>query len=82
MQEREYKPALLNRHPALALLGWFPPVYLVGIIRNWGKPWCNNQRGWIPNPFGKLDAFVWPNKLYERKKLQGVPIWWKREHSR
>ena len=29
---------LLRRHPWIALLGWFPPVYLAGVIRTWGQP--------------------------------------------
>lgn len=27
--------SILARHPRAALLGWFPPVYL---IRTWGRP--------------------------------------------
>lgn len=30
--------SLLARHPWVALLGWFPPVYLIGLIRTWGRP--------------------------------------------
>lgn len=28
---------LLRDHPSLALLGWLPPVYLIGLIRLWGN---------------------------------------------
>lgn len=28
---------LLMEHPWIALLGWFPPAYLIGLIRTWGN---------------------------------------------
>lgn len=28
---------LLQRHPSLALLGFFPPAYLIGVVRTWGN---------------------------------------------
>jgi hypothetical protein len=28
---------LLIRHPWIALLGWFPPVWLAGLVRLWGN---------------------------------------------
>jgi hypothetical protein len=28
---------LLMKHPWIALLGWFPPAYLIGLIRTWGN---------------------------------------------
>lgn len=30
--------SMLIRHPWIALLGFFPPVYLVGVIRTWNRP--------------------------------------------
>lgn len=56
----------LDRHPGLALLGWFPPVYLLGIIRCWGQPWCTSYYGdWISieNPW---PALWWPTRLYRQ----------------
>jgi hypothetical protein len=29
---------LISRHPWVALLGWFPPIYIIGVIRTWGRP--------------------------------------------
>jgi hypothetical protein len=28
----------LSRHPWVALLGWLPPVWVIGVIRVWGNP--------------------------------------------
>ena len=57
------------KHPWVALLGWFPPVYLFGIVRHWDKPWCSSDTGWIPNPVS-FPVFWWPTKLYQRRKYE------------
>lgn len=28
----------VRRHPSIALLGFLPPIWLIGIIRLWGSP--------------------------------------------
>lgn len=27
----------LRKHPWVALLGWLPPAWLIGVVRTWGK---------------------------------------------
>ena len=36
---------LTEKHPWTALLGWLPPIYLIGLIRNIGEPWCTWDGG-------------------------------------
>jgi hypothetical protein len=54
-----------NKHACVALLGWFPPVYLLGIIRYWGKGWATDG-GWVMD--SPLPVFWWPTRLYRARK--------------
>ena len=29
---------MTDKHPWVALLGWFPLIYVFGVVRNWGEP--------------------------------------------
>jgi len=80
MRVHEYKPPLLNRYPALAELGWIPPIYIFGLVRNWGKDWCTWDGGFLPisSPHPVL---WWPTMLHRRKRQEGVPIWWQDRYS-
>ena len=70
---RKYKPPLLNRYPFLAEFGWL--IWPIGLIRYWGQPWCTWNGGFFPLS-SPLPALWWPIKLHQRKKYEGVPIWW------
>lgn len=60
----------MYKRPWIALLGWFPPIYLGGLIRNWGKPWCTWDGGFFPIS-SPLPVFWWPTKLYQHRKHGG-----------
>lgn len=57
---------MTDKHPWVALLGWFPLIYPFGVVRHWGKPWCTMDGGLMPisSPHPVL---WWPTKLYQRK---------------
>jgi hypothetical protein len=53
--------------PWLALLGWLPPIYLLGIVRHWGKPWCTTDRIVLTLP---TPVLWWPTRLYKHQRYQ------------
>jgi hypothetical protein len=65
---------MIYRHPWIALLGWFPIIYPLGVIRNWDKPWCND--GGFFGIALSFPVFWWPTKLYRRIK------WEKERHNK
>jgi len=59
---------LLLKHPWIALLGWFPPAYLIGLIRTWGQP---EYQVTLIDLFdigvtAGLASLWWPSRLYSR----------------
>lgn len=55
------------RHPWIALLGWFPPVYFVGLFVNHDKPWVHHD--WLFGVLGgNTPIFWWPTRLYRHLK--------------
>lgn len=59
---------ITERHPWIALLGWFPPVYVVGLFANRKKPWVHRE---ILFDFGTyVPVFWWPTRLYKHRKWQ------------
>ncbi len=59
---------LTERHPWIALLGWLPPVYLVGLFANSRKPWVHSD--WLFDIGGNTPIFWWPTRLYRHRKWQ------------
>lgn len=58
---------LLLKHPWIALLGWFPPAYLIGLIRLWG----NSDYDVVVADLFDLAVtvpgfFWWPSNLFRR----------------
>ena len=54
--------------PWVALLGWFPPVYVVGLFANKDKYWV--QDTWLGWMGGNTPIFWWPTRLYQERKRQ------------
>ncbi|MDO3312488.1 Uncharacterised protein [Mycobacteroides abscessus subsp. abscessus] len=59
---------LTERHPWIALLGWLPPVYVVGLFANSKKPWVHGD--WLFDIGGNTPIFWWPTRLYKHRKWQ------------
>lgn len=78
-KQKEWKPSLLTRHPALAELGWL--IWPFGLIRNWGKPWCTWDGGFVPIS-SPIPALWWPIKLHQHMLYERSTIWWWRERHR
>lgn len=57
---------LTERHPWIALLGWLPPVYVVGLFANSKKPWVHSD--WLFDIGGNTPIFWWPTRLYKHRK--------------
>jgi len=57
-----------DERPWIALLGWFPPIYLVGLFVHSGKPWVHSD--WLFDLGGNTPIFWWPTRLYRYQKRQ------------
>jgi hypothetical protein len=76
---------LTERHPWIALLGWFPPFYLSGIIRHWDKGWVKSQIEIFPSAEveSNFSIFWWPIRLYkEQKRKYTQNKSWQAEYKR
>jgi hypothetical protein len=59
---------LLLKHPWIALLGWFPPAWLIGLIRLWGN---SDYDVVVFEVFFGMEVTVpavpwWPSNLFRR----------------
>lgn len=59
---------LTERHPWIALLGWFPPVYVAGLFASSKKPWVN--RDFFFGLDDNTPTFWRPTRLYKHRKWQ------------
>jgi hypothetical protein len=60
---------ILREHPWVALLGLFPPFYLIGVIRTWGKPEYDvTLVDLIDVGISMSAAPWWPINLYRRMR--------------
>lgn len=58
---------MTEQHPWVALLGWFPPIYLVGLFANHNKAWVHDN--WLLGFMGgNTPIFWWPTRLYQYQK--------------
>lgn len=55
---------MTDERPWIALLGWFPPIYLVGLFAHHNKPWVFTS-GWLG---GNTPIFWWPTRLYRHQQ--------------
>jgi hypothetical protein len=60
---------MTDKHPWVALLGWFPLIYPFGVIRNWDKQWCIADGGFVPISTN-IPVFWWPTRLYKHKQYE------------
>ncbi|HYG83271.1 MAG TPA: hypothetical protein VD907_00135 [Verrucomicrobiae bacterium] len=60
---------MTDRHPWIVLLGFFPPIYVLGVIRYWGRSWCMWDGGFFPIS-SPLPTLWWPIRMYQYKKLR------------
>jgi hypothetical protein len=65
---------MTRKHPWLALLGFFPVFYVLGVVRFWGKPWCTWDGGFFPIS-SPLPTLWWPVKLYQYRKRNSYYPW-------
>lgn len=65
--KKSFMVNVVQKHPWVALLGWLPPVYIIGFIRCFGKTWCTTTNDWFlassPHPI-----LWWPHCLYTAAK--------------
>lgn len=62
---------MLDKHPWIALLGWLPPVYLIGLIRVIGNDDYDVVVGDLFDLAVTIPAIPWwPQNLYNRKRRE------------
>lgn len=57
--------------PWFALLGWFPPAYIIGLFVNARKPWVHSDWGFDIG--GNTPIFWWPTRLYRHRQRMEQP---------
>lgn len=59
---------LLRRWPKLALVGWFPLIYVLGLIRLLGTEDAKYQASGFMPVLNSVPVLWWPKRLYEYYK--------------